>query len=292
MKNMKKKLIGWQRKGRIKRFYLFGIPILKKESLSRLMVEQIDQLKMELERIKRITIPALVNHPGVFEKYKGIYAGKEIAIVGTGPSLDLYTPIPGAIHMGVNRTYQRPQLELDFLFIQDGGSEQEPHCVELPDLIEYRKGKCVKFFGYNLYHPINEAFADACGAERYYLEPSRPENPFALVPVDLAHQPFSCSFSVILVAFQFALWCRPKRIYIVGCDTSNNGYFKGSYGKKGKQSLAVPELCEAWAEMARFAKAHYHDIEIISVNPVGLKGLFTDATMTDGKLEIQETTQS
>lgn len=289
---MKRKLIGWQRQGWVKKFYLFGIPILKKESLSRLMIEQIDQLKRELERIKQITIPALVNHPGVFEKYKGIYAGKDVAIIGTGPSLDLYTPIPGVIHIGANRTYQHKSIELDYLFIQDGGTPQNPHIVELPELIEYRKGKCVKFFGYNLHLPINEEFADACGAERYYLEPSRPENPFAFVPVDLAHQPFSCSFSVILVAFQFALWCRPKRIYIVGCDTSNNGYFKDSYGKKEKQHLDVSELCEAWAEMARFAKAHYPDIEIISINPVGLKGLFTDATMQDGKLEIQETTQS
>ena len=32
----------------------------------------------------------------------------------------------------------------------------------------------------------------------------------------------------------------------------------------------------AWKKLAEFAEANYPDIEIVSINPVGLKGVFQD----------------
>ena len=70
-------------------------------------------------------------------------------------------------------------------------------------------------------------------------------------------------------AMQFALFTNPKRIYLVGCDCSS-GYYDGKGGNN-----AAPFI-EVWKELKKFADIYYPETEIISVNPVGLKGLFTD----------------
>lgn len=42
------------------------------------------------------------------------------------------------------------------------------------------------------------------------------------------------------------------------------------------QCLPTDELRQEWKCLAEFAKRCYRDIEIISINPVGLRGLFKD----------------
>lgn len=275
---VKRKCIGWARHREKKTFFLFWIPVWTRINVRILMEEMLEPLRRELQSIKYISLPAMVKHASVFAKYKGIHRGRDIVLVATGPSVNTYKPIPGAVHIGVNRAYQLPDLPLDYLFMQDGGSNENPHMAENETLADYRKGKCVKFFGHNMYHPISEAFYERCGAEEYYLEASRAENPYSRVALDLECQPFCCSCSVILVAFQFALWCRPRRIYIVGCDTANNGYGQGITAIT-PQTLWLDGLLEGWRQMAEFARKHYPDIEIVSVNPVGLKGMFRDMEM-------------
>ncbi len=82
--------------------------------------------------------------------------------------------------------------------------------------------------------------------------------------------------SVIFSAIQFALYTNPKRIYLVGCDCTDNGYFY----RNRKTYNHDTSLVNGWQKLKEFASIHYPNIEIISINPVGLKGLFTD-TYTD-----------
>lgn len=267
------------------KYFLFGIPIWRKKrkEISRLR-ESVEQLLNQreydfyrlytaIQHMRTTDLYAQMHHPAVFEKYREIHTGQDIVIVGAGPTLDDYTPIPGAIHIGVNRTYQCKKLQLDYLFAQDGGP-----VTELKELTNYRKGKCRKFFGI---HPIkevtqfSESFVKENEAERYYFINMNPKDSYLSLPLDLAHQPLACAYSVITCAFQFALWCRPRRIYIVGCDCSSSGYFQGDSGVC-KQYLPTNELQQEWAWLADFAKRYYRDVEIISINPVGLKGLFKD----------------
>ena len=71
---------------------------------------------------------------------------------------------------------------------------------------------------------------------------------------------------------QFILWTNPKRIYLVGCDCSLNGY----YDSKDKNNLATQKVIEGWKKLKEFAQTYYPDTEIISINPIGLKGIFKD----------------
>lgn len=297
---MKGKFIGKIKDDKSVRYFLFWIPVWRKKRSGMLksimeqkaatarlldMVQQVvdkqSQLMGELGKLRETVcnmrtydLYARFQHPAVFEKYKGIYSGQDMVIVGAGPTLDAYTPIPGAIHVGVNRTYQCRKLELDYLFAQDGGP-----VTEVPELTNYRKGECKRFFGVHP-HPavtqISDAFVEANAAERYYfVMADSAEVDHYYVPLDLAHQPLSCAHSVITCAFQFALWCHPRRIYLVGCDCSSAGYFKGDSGVCA-QWLYTNGLQREWQRMAEFAKRHYRDIEIISINPVGLRGMFKD----------------
>jgi hypothetical protein len=41
-------------------------------------------------------------------------------------------------------------------------------------------------------------------------------------------------------------------------------------------NILAKDIYEGWKDLKKFAQIYYPDTEIISINPVGLKGLFTD----------------
>lgn len=269
---MKSKFMGWKANGYVKTFYFFWLPLKRK-------VKTESSVFSEFEKIKTSYLPAMATHPEVFGKYKGCYAGKDVVIIACGPTLDKYTPIPGAIHIGVNRAFLSKHVELDYLVMIDG----HPHLDE-SQLINYRPGKCRKLFGM---HPtdqrISETLCKACDAERFYLELVSPFNQGKRLPFDLAHMPMRVSASVVSSAVQFALWCHPRRLYLVGCDCANNGYHAGDKGPIA-QNLCVGDMYPEWQRLGEFAKEMYPDTELISINPVGLRGLFKDMKMENGEL--------
>ena len=65
---------------------------------------------------------------------------------------------------------------------------------------------------------------------------------------------------------------------LVGCDCNLNGYWNGQPMKIQKDILAncLEHNKRGWSDFKKFINYHYPDIEIISINPVGLKGLFKD----------------
>lgn len=77
--------------------------------------------------------------------------------------------------------------------------------------------------------------------------------------------------SVVFSAMAFALWTCPKRIYLVGCDCS-----KGHFGTGKEDTISNEHLVRYWIKLKDFAKEYYPNTEIISINPVGLKGLFRE----------------
>lgn len=104
----------------------------------------------------------------------------------------------------------------------------------------------------------------SAGAELYYT--SYPEKDFYY---DITSFPLADFGTVASAAFHFALWTHPARIFIVGCDCSSR-YFDGKEGKSFKF------LVEGWRKAKEFCEWYYPDVEIISINPRGLAGLFYD----------------
>ena len=244
-----------------KKYYILGIQIhlYKKQ-------QSIDFLQLaENQHIQNL---AIVTH-NYLKAYKDIYTDKEIIIVACGQTLKYYDESPDKIYIGVNRAFNK-NINLDYLFIQDLFPEG------MTDADNYQGNNCKKFYGILSNHHctkfahckrIPPASVKKANASLYYLESIISHN----WPYDISIEPFGEFKSTVFSALQFALYTNPKRIYLTGCDCDTNGYF---YGNDGIHKYE--HLIEQWVKAKKHIQTLYPDIEIISINPVGLKGLFKD----------------
>ena len=261
--------------------------LIKTRFYTALMTLAHGDLEYRIMRINQFNLSTAKMHEKAFSPFKNKYAGKEVAVIACGPSLNEYIPIPGVINIGVNRTYKDNRLNLDFIFLQDATTWSRE---ELHDLNSYRPDSCTKFYGiscdrlHNDYTKwiVSESDAIAANALRYRTSNSELTIGLeAVYPFDISVQPLADFHSVVFSALQFALWTNPKRIYLVGCDCSTAGHF---YETKVPNTID-PLVRHGYLSLKKFATAYYPDTEIVSINPVGLKGLFTDMHQTKEHLK-------
>lgn len=232
--------------------------------------------EQDLNRIIQTNFSTMMLHQKTFLPFKCKHMEKDIVILACGPSAINYIPIQNAIHIGVNRAFEMNKTDLDYVFLQDF-SGKTPEYIN--NLDNYNKENCTKFYGLtmewdeNFNRIVPETHAIKANALRYrtdWMNVPYFKSEFAY---DISTQPLGCFGSVVFPALQFALWTYPKRIYLVGCDCSLSGY---AYDKNYKNFLIPNEIINAYKKFKKFANRYYPDIEIISINPVGLKGLFKD----------------
>lgn len=238
------------------------IPI-RQQIMSELLIPQIDAHLLDYmcfaNEIRDV-------HTASFAEFKGCHAGRTVALVGAGPTLNYYTQIKGVPHIGVNNVFLNPNLKLDYYFAIDYG---QGNAAWYDRIKEY---DCVKFLGLggwtsesrDLYR-IPEDIIDANHARTFYTFPTEDNG----LHCDIEHHPLMGG-SVVHAAFHFALYTRPKRILLIGCDCSGVDRFGDPGG------FHYSSFIHAWQVAQRFASRYYRDTEIISINPVGLKGLFRD----------------
>ena len=238
-----------------------------------------NEITRELTRIiqRRITIALL--HQKTFSKFRNIHQGQEIAIIATGPTAKNYERIAGAIHIGVNSAFQLENIDLHYLFMQDY------HNVKsyIKEANRYKPEGCTKFYGLIDWLPkcfIHESEAIEAGAFRYYTDITshREQSEFAYL---IDSEPLGDFVSIVFAAIQFALWTNPRTIYLVGCDCS-----EGHLDEQQKDRYSRYVL--PWNKFKDFSSLYYPDTKIISVNPVGLKGLFEDRYTLNGDVNTLE----
>jgi len=212
-----------------------------------------------------------------FDKYRNCNKNREIVLLATGPTLNFYEPLPVVINLGVNTAVLYSKVKLDYLFVQDYFSIEKI----IDKVIEY---PCRKFFGTagSRPHCLPVWLADLPDVEEYsrYLGPFE----YRTCHYDIRKAPLGDPGGTVAhSAFQFALWTYPKKIYIVGCDCNNSGHFDD------KKTDLSPNytILNGWKKLKEFQQVYYPDVEIISINPVGLKGLFKD-TYTESYLEANQ----
>lgn len=211
---------------------------------------------------------AISLHKEIFEKYNCSMIDKEAVLVGCGATVNSYNYIKQAVHVGVNRAFKQKDINFDFLFAQDSFPEGMDEINSYP---------CIKFYGYlpnetvremgNVVQRIREIDFKKSNAKRYIIEDIKDghwANNLAIEPLGNFQ---GCCFS----ALQFLCFCHPKTIYLVGFDCTNivNPELQ-------TMSLQSHLQLRSWHKFKEIAKNMYSDIEFISVNPVGLKGLFKD----------------
>ena len=254
------------------KYYFFKFCVFKKTFYANLA----DYLLKNIDRIVRKRVDSLFLNRVTFSKYKNINEGKNAIVLATGPSLKYFNNDIEGVVLGVNSAFKFFN-KLDYLFLQDF-SGMSGYIYDVPKIVPTT---CKKFYGYvgvsslSTNSLIPDTIAQQHQAERYYLDTSfspvnEKDNSFAL---DLSYEPLKDYGSVIFPAMQFLLYTRPKKIYLVGCDCSE-GHFDGT--RIDNQNGSMRHIIKGWSLLKDFVKHYYPDIEIISVNPVGLKGMFKD----------------
>lgn len=240
----------------------------QKKVLVDIMANQSDKF----EELKSCIVASKINKS--FEKYRGIYSGHDIVIVGCGPSLKYYKPIENAIHVGINRAFKFEKINFDYLF----ASDRFPEGME--DFINYLPNTCTKIIAYKTtsvnFKPYN---SDLLKMKHEALVING--NPNSRLPYDLVQEPIGAYLfaSTVMFALQWALFTNPQRIFIVGCDATGlvNMYREKPDKLSGLQELGGYEYqLQGWNLIKEDMRFCYPQIEIVSVNPVGLKGYFND----------------
>lgn len=272
-----------------KHFYLCGIPIGKyyrpvtHDMIARIVNSKMEKVESRLSRKVNdvywdmyVLAQVPVLHK-CFEQYKRCHEGRDIVIVATGPSAEYYKDlIPNAIHIGVNAAIRYDWINFKYVFANDGFLSNPDLNVEINN---YKKDTCQKFYG--MHSPrilgiiqknginvdrIAQTHLYDANAHRYLLQDARTRK----WAINIECEPFGDIGSTAFSALQFACYTHPKRIYLVGCDASC------SFSATGVDKQDYTRLINMWHDFANFVKSIYPDTEVISINPVGLKGLFND----------------
>jgi len=239
-----------------------------------------EELRCKVAYDTQRSIATALLHQKTFAEFRNKYVGKEVVLVGAGPTLNQFVPVQGAIYVGLNRAFLYNKVHFDYLFTIDKAG------LDLPDEALYEK-----FFSYNAVKFVG----DQNLGPNYQIPCSK----FANVPdvrlykttagwlpdrflYDIDSQPLANSSSCSIQAMQFILFTNPRKIYLVGidCTCGMKGHFTGTdFDAASRAEDAVGNntyVIDSWKNLKEFARTYYPETEIISVNPIGLKGIFTD----------------
>lgn len=247
--------------------------------------QKVHNVFLEYTEINAQNISTALLHQKTFLPYKNYCKGERaVVICGAGPTLQEYQPIEGAIHIALNRAFLYPKVAFDFIFSQDFDGIK----MVQQELVEYKGNNCIKMLGKGNggSKEIPESLALKCNALRFatdaYMIKSGWNSKFI---VDIDARPIGGMPNVGLSVMQFALYMNPSVIYLVGCDMSGGHFVNKNQSEKEikaeKQELEEcwgknDKLIEKWKECKAFANRNYPDTRIVSVNPVGLRGIFDD----------------
>jgi hypothetical protein len=224
-----------------------------------------------------------------FDQYRDRNRSKDIVLVASGPTLRFYTELKPAEHIGVNSVAHWEQSdELDYYFVQDfsiGIAGIRERAMSMYDAVANKR--CERFVGVSIVPAtrcvyLPDSMIGQMNCRKYFtLPPIDASIEEITIHSDIRYNPLMDLHSVVFPAFHFALFTNPRRVYLVGCDASHLGkYYRDDDVPNVMVAIKQLEddciLPRAWKRAKAFADLHYPQTEIISINPVGLKGLFKD----------------
>ena len=202
------------------------------------------------------------------EKIKDLHKYKTAIIFATGPSIQNYKNLDDSdnyIKIGVNRIYYYPEIlnKLDYYYY---GSHYYIDRLHKENIEKICENKNITTFA--------SAYEDGISHKDINRGNITPERAIELgsIPFENTIKTFTndvenyCSLghSIIFPTLQHILFMGIKKIYLVGCD---GGFTQG-------KSSNDEHLLNWWIKFVEFKNIYYPEVEIISVNPVSLKGWF------------------
>jgi len=228
-------------------------------------------------------------------KYKNIHKGKSGVLFATGPSLNQFTPnlldepLEDVVKVGVNSFIYKDDVDLDYYFCaQDVAKEPSDHPHKSDDapeillktpLFDKILEKCDKvkvFCAYSVdgkrHHELfNDEEIERMNAETYELDSRLGAKRFRK---DISSGPLF-NHSISFPALQFLLYVGVTKIYLVGCDSSGGKSYLMPEAPAWRLALNGYKIGQ-WRDFRDFREEEYPEVELVSVNPIGLKGMFRD----------------
>ncbi|MBQ9480258.1 MAG: hypothetical protein IJU71_12000, partial [Selenomonadaceae bacterium] len=206
-----------------------------------------------------------------FEPYQNCFRGKKVVIVNGGATAKYYKPIPDAIHIAVEGMWRtRTDIPFDFVFTHNAG-EGGVGLEAALDKIGTKAfvGKTVAIDG-GSYTEYLGMLGDKIA--RYFVGDNTLEQ---LVYRDITCHALTDFWGAHSAAIQFAQFTFPDAIYLVGCDAVPN-----------EDHIALKKT--GYARLKMLGARSYPGTKIISINPIGLKGLFRDEYTEEYKASLEE----
>lgn len=208
-----------------------------------------------------------------FGKYKNLYTNDICVVCGTGATLNKYSPISNAFHIGCNRCVYYDKIDFDFYFFNDWSQINNEFRKKI---LEY-KPKIQKFFGcfvHDRRYGCNMSHAKNGDAALYDLECSYSKNRAGFQPAIDQYCVGNQGKSTIFACMQFALFAGFRDVYLVGCDLDHTQFKPIKNWKNGSHKFN-----KSWESFKLFASNNFPNTRIGVINPVGLKDLFDTVTL-------------
>ena len=276
------KLFGIYAENDNKFIYILGKKINFKKQSKMLELKDIERLLNKTKNdiligTKRLITTAIL-HQKTFSEFRNCNFGKEVVMIGAGPTVNNFVPIKNAKYLALNRAITYDKVHFDYFFTIDVIGIKNYY----KEIAEYEN--CIKFIGdqnMGKDFQIPESYITTIKGDvkRYKTSIHMLESNCTY---DIDTEPLGNFCTVSLQAMQFILFTNPKKVYLVGidCNIGKCGHFTGqtphiehrneSYQQNDNNSIL------GWKKLKEFRDIYYPETEIISVNPVGLKGVFSD----------------
>lgn len=252
-------------------------------SLLNALSDQTSYLLNALSYQNSLYSKVLSTHKDVFEKYKDLHKGESAVLIFTGETVKKFNHniLKDKIikYISVDTSFTDYNINFDYYFALEYNIVKD----SFTNLSKFNNLKMAKKF-YGMISPINNSELiipeDICSrdkAQRFYAHSVYYDNgymmPRAEYAVDLCSDPLLCIGTIPVVAIQFLLYAGFDKIYLVGCDYTKDSIlnYERRYLNKDLESIIYN-----WKKFSFFAQTYYPNTEIISINPIGLKGIFKE----------------
>lgn len=267
--------------------YLLNIRISKKINLEAQLLEinkAIRQLPSHADIVYYSGMLNIVSeiHSRTFPQFKNSNTGRSIAILGTGPSFNFAPEIINSKIIACNRSFMLiGNKEPDYIFAHDYVDAQDY-------FYEMLKKNCPIFLGQFIHKLHNdtvvapEKIKTQKNVYTYYSGYPYHKS----IRTEIECFPLYTIATIIDPALHFALYTNPDVVYLIGCDASLDGYANKNLIQY--TNTPIYKIIDAHIKFRQFRDTHYPNTKIISVNPLGLRGIYDDVYTEDFLKEHSE----
>lgn len=212
-------------------------------------------------------------HAQVFPGLRGSLSGQNVALLGGGPTLRQAPPLDGCLIATCNSSHGFVKGRSDFYFAID---HQEVNRAVIAEALRTLPPECRIYLGCYLspYVTLNMQLPRPLRCDprvtSYCSDAGiQPRPELELFPV------YQCG-TITHNMLHILLYAGAAVIYLLGCDVQPSGYFDDRVNPR-QQEMPVEALRSGYAQLRALQQQHFPHTRIISVNPLGLRGLFEDA---------------